>query len=161
MYPPSGHDEPQSLHVAVISGPQSGCHAVLIRRVQVLPRRLLQQVQAAVPGRPVVPVIHGAPSVRPARSHSVWTPPPSPPALSVDAPVGARCSPQGRRSALALSRDVCTVTGGEAVLLVAEGGNTVRGGGPPDLLITPAQISCELRRPRRIIACARTRIITC
>lgn len=70
MYPPSGHDEPQSLHVAVISGPQRRRHAVLIRRVQVLPRRLLQQVQAAVPGRLVVPVIHGARSVRPPRSHS-------------------------------------------------------------------------------------------
>lgn len=71
--------------------------------------------------------------------------------------------PQGRRSASLVSRDVCSGTGGEAVLLVAEGGNTVRDGAPPDLPITPAQSSCEPRRPRRIIACARAhaRMITC
>ena len=85
---------------------------------------------------------------------SVWTPPPWPPAMSVDAPVGARCSPLARRSASVISRDACTVTGGEAVLLVAEGGSTVRGwgggGGDPR---SPhySQVSCELRRLRRII----------
>ncbi|TNN71576.1 hypothetical protein EYF80_018262 [Liparis tanakae] len=45
FYPPPRRDQPQSLQVAMISGPQRRCHAILIRRVEVLPSRLLQQVQ--------------------------------------------------------------------------------------------------------------------
>lgn len=56
---PSPHDEPERLQVAVVSGPQSWCHPILIRCVQLLPCGLLQHVQVAVPGRPVVPVVHG------------------------------------------------------------------------------------------------------
>lgn len=56
---PSAHDKPQRLQVAVVRGPQSRRHAVLIRCVQLLPCRLLQHVQVAVTGRPVEPVVHG------------------------------------------------------------------------------------------------------
>lgn len=56
---PSAHDEPERPQVAVVSGPQGRRHPILVRRVQLLPCGLLQRVQEAVPGRPVVPVVHG------------------------------------------------------------------------------------------------------
>lgn len=56
---PSPHDEPQRLQVAVVSGPERRRHPIFVRGVQLLPRRLLEDVQVAVPGRPVVPVVHG------------------------------------------------------------------------------------------------------
>lgn len=63
---PPPHDEPERLQVAVVSGPQGRCHPILIRCVQLLPCGLLQHVQVAVPGRPVVPVVHGgAPRLTP------------------------------------------------------------------------------------------------
>lgn len=152
MHPPSGHDEPQSLHVAVISGPQGRGHAVLIRRVQLLPRRLLQQVQAAVPGRPVVPVIHGA---------AVGSPRSVP--FRLDATTIAASTVGGRAGWCALfpagstERVGCTQRrlhrdGGEAVLPVGEGKGCVCVWLGDPL----AQISCEYLRPPRIIACART-----
>lgn len=55
---PSAHDEPQRLQVPVVRGPQGRCHPVLIRGVQLLPCGFPQRVQVAVPGRPVVPVVH-------------------------------------------------------------------------------------------------------
>lgn len=56
---PSPYDEPECLQVAVVGGPQGRCHPILVRRVQLLPCGLLQHGQVAVPGRPVVPVVHG------------------------------------------------------------------------------------------------------
>ncbi|CAB1459721.1 unnamed protein product [Pleuronectes platessa] len=70
---PSPHDEPQRLQVPVVRGPQSRSHPVLVRRVQLLPGRLLQDVQVAVAGRPVVPVVHGgAPRPRARQPGSLW-----------------------------------------------------------------------------------------
>lgn len=63
---PSPYDEPECLQVAVVGGPQGRCHPILVRRVQLLPCGLLQHGQVAVPGRPVVPVVHGgAPRLTP------------------------------------------------------------------------------------------------
>lgn len=60
---PSPYDEPKCLQVAVVGGPQGRRHPILVRRIQLLPCGLLQHGQVAVPGRPVVPVVHGgAPS---------------------------------------------------------------------------------------------------
>lgn len=56
---PSPHDEPERLQVAVVRGPQGRRHPVLVRGVQLPPCGLLQRVQVAVPGRPVVPLGHG------------------------------------------------------------------------------------------------------
>lgn len=58
---PSPHDESQRLQVAVVSGPECRRHPIFVRGVQLLSRRLLQDVQVAVPSRPVVPVVHGGP----------------------------------------------------------------------------------------------------
>lgn len=65
MDSPSPHDKPQRLQVAVVSGPKRRRHPIFVRGVQLLPRRLLQDVQVAVPGRPVVPVVHGGPRLTP------------------------------------------------------------------------------------------------
>lgn len=56
---PSPYNEPQCLQVAVVGGPQGRCHPILVRRVQLLPSGLFQHAQVSVPGRPVVPVVHG------------------------------------------------------------------------------------------------------
>lgn len=69
-YSPPRHNQSQSFQVAVISCPQRRCHAILIRRVEILPSCLFKQVQVAIPGRLMVSVIHGAQLSHPARPHS-------------------------------------------------------------------------------------------
>lgn len=60
VYSPSAHNEAQRLQVAMIGSPEGGSHAILVRGIQFLPGGLLEELQVAIPGGPVILVIHGA-----------------------------------------------------------------------------------------------------
>ncbi|TRY92428.1 hypothetical protein DNTS_028996 [Danionella cerebrum] len=56
---PPAHDDPQRLQVPELRGPQRRRHRVLVRCVELLARRILQQEQVPVSSRPVEFVVHG------------------------------------------------------------------------------------------------------
>jgi hypothetical protein len=59
-YSPAAHNEAQRLQVAMVGSPESRGHAILVRGIQLLPGGLLEEFQIAIPGGPVILVIHGA-----------------------------------------------------------------------------------------------------
>lgn len=60
VYSPSAHNETQRLQVAMVGSPEGGGHAIFVGGIQLLPGGLLEEFQVAIPGGPVILVIHGA-----------------------------------------------------------------------------------------------------
>ena len=56
---PSPHQKSESLQVSLECRPESWCHPVLILGIAILPRRLLQRLQVAVPSRSVRETMRG------------------------------------------------------------------------------------------------------